>query len=161
MTLKELANKYSDEQIIDEMGKTYALNYEDYIAFSDLLKAIRISPAIKDTEKAIDFYVLLVKGRKEPLVIPYASFLKNGRMNKLTYKNTADILSVAGCEVNIHKEFESHSEMTARTELQQLIAVLLSFTAFSDEVVDYLFDGDISAVKPEKYLKYLYDNKED
>lgn len=160
MTLKELASKYTNIQIFDEISNTYALNRDDYIASFRLLKVIRSSPVEKNDEKTIDFYVLFLKKKEFPALITYAGFNKNGRMYKFNHKNTADLLSIAGCEVNIDYD-DDFGMSTAQTELQQFIAVLLSLTAFSDAAVDYYFDGDKTSVLPELYLKYLYDSKQE
>lgn len=160
VTLKELANKYTDSQIIDEIGNTYGMNIEDLEAFLNLLEKIRNSPFDERSEYTINYLVIMRRGKEGVTVIPVAGLSRNGKVYKLTAKNTQNIEVFAGYKMKIPED-DNALEVIAHTELQWFILVMLSLNAFSPEIVRLRFNGDPKLAKAGEYLVTLIKIKEE
>ena len=161
ISLKELTEKYTSADILCEACKRYTLFSEDTISLLELINKIRNATGNNTGGMDIVHMVAFWGKGKNSKLISYAGFQKNKRHYRFTAKNCSDIEIIACCTVHITDQngrtdapFFS-SEYLAQTELEQLVIILLSISAFSPEIVDCHFDGDAKNADSIAYIVEL------
>lgn len=165
VTLKELLDQYTITQILCEANEKYTLYAEDTVSLIELIKRIRESPNNDGCGKDIVLMVSYYKTNNGTTFFSFGGFQKNGRNYRFTGKNCSNIDKIACSKVQTVKTDKSAddpyiSEYLPSTDLELLIIILLSINAFSPEVVDCYFDGDINNASSAEYILQLIENND-
>ena len=157
-TLKELANQYTNDQIILEAAKVYGLHIEDIHSLCSLLDQIRESPMSQSDKKIIEVFFTFLHTDDATSFVFYAGYIQNRRKYRLTRANTRNIDEIAAYKVHLYTEEEAaFIESFPNNELRQLAVVLISLNTFSAETINKHFEGDAASADTLSYIVDLID----